>query len=191
MENPEDFVGKLHVHVDGSCNGLQHYAAFGRDSQGGTQVNLAESERPGDVYSAILKFVIRDIENEKDPDYIEVSESLKGKVNRKTIKQTVMTSVYGVTFIGARQQIQKQLKERKLFETNAELYRAAAYLARLTIKCIGDLFTDANNIKEWFAKCAKIIATTGEPVKWINPIGLPCVQPYKQLSNAHVIETIL
>ena len=103
MENPEDFVGKLHVHVDGSCNGLQHYAAFGRDSQGGTQVNLAESERPGDVYSAILKFVIRDIENEKDPDYIEVSESLKGKVNRKTIKQTVMTSVYGVTFIGARQ----------------------------------------------------------------------------------------
>ena len=35
MENPADFAGRLHVHVDGSCNGMQHYAAFGRDSAGG------------------------------------------------------------------------------------------------------------------------------------------------------------
>ena len=55
-----------------------------------------------------------------------------------------MTSVYGVTFIGARQQIQRQLKDRKLFETNGELYRAANYLSKVTIKCIGDLFADAN-----------------------------------------------
>lgn len=47
-------MGRLHVHVDGSCNGMQHYAAFGRDSNGGRQVNLAESEKPGDVYTAIL-----------------------------------------------------------------------------------------------------------------------------------------
>ena len=54
MDNPEDYIGHLHVHVDGSCNGMQHYAAFGRDSNGGKQVNLAESDRPGDVYTAIL-----------------------------------------------------------------------------------------------------------------------------------------
>lgn len=57
------------------------------------------------MYTAILKFVIKDIENEKDPALIEIAESLKGKVTRKVIKQTVMTSVYGVTFIGARKQI--------------------------------------------------------------------------------------
>ena len=34
-ENPEDYYSKLHVHVDGSCNGMQHYAAFGRDGSGG------------------------------------------------------------------------------------------------------------------------------------------------------------
>lgn len=33
---------------------------------------------------------------------MEVAESLKENVSRKVIKQTVMTSVYGVTFIGAR-----------------------------------------------------------------------------------------
>ena len=53
-------------------------------------------------------------------------------------------SVYGVTFIGARKQIQRQLKDKKLFDTNSELYKASQYLARVTIKCIGDLFYDAN-----------------------------------------------
>lgn len=180
--NPEEYKCKLHVHVDGSCNGMQHYAAFGRDESGGRQVNLAQSDRPGDVYTAILKLVIKDMEAEREPALVEIAESLKGKVTRKVIKQTVMTSVYGVTFIGARAQIERQLKDRKLYETNGELYRAANYLAKITIKCIGDLFRDANQIKDWFAKCAKVVAGTGESVKWISPMGLPCVQPYKNIN---------
>jgi DNA-directed RNA polymerase len=83
---PEEYICHLHVHVDGSCNGMQHYAAFGRDESGGSQVNLVDSERPGDVYTAILKLVIQDIENEKDEQHMEIAESLKGKVSRKVIK---------------------------------------------------------------------------------------------------------
>lgn len=49
-----------------------------------------------------MKLVIAQIENERDPVLLEVAEGLKGNVTRKVIKQTVMTSVYGVTFIGAR-----------------------------------------------------------------------------------------
>lgn len=33
--DPENHPCNLHVHVDGSCNGMQHYAAFGRDDNGG------------------------------------------------------------------------------------------------------------------------------------------------------------
>ena len=106
-ENPEEYISHQHVHVDGSCNGMQHYAALGRDDKGARQVNLADGERPGDVYTAILRLVIDQIENEKDDQFIEVAQGLKGNVNRKVIKQTVMTSVYGVTFIGARKQIQR------------------------------------------------------------------------------------
>jgi len=105
--NPEEYASHLHVHVDGSCNGMQHYAAFGRDENGGRKLNLADSDRPGDVYTAILKLVLQDMENEANQEHIEVAESLKGNVTRKVIKQTVMTSVYGVTFVGARQQIQR------------------------------------------------------------------------------------
>ena len=80
---------------------------------------------------------------------------------------------------------------RKLFETNSELYKASNYLAKITLQCIGDLFHDANKIKEWFAKCARVVASTDETVKWISPIGLPCVQPYKTVSSKSVITTII
>ena len=47
---------------------------------------MADSERPGDVYTAILKLVIASIEAEKDPVLAPIAESLKGKVVRKVIK---------------------------------------------------------------------------------------------------------
>ena len=47
--NPETYTCSLPVHMDGSCNGLQHYAAIGRDTVGGKAVNLLEGEDPEDV----------------------------------------------------------------------------------------------------------------------------------------------
>lgn len=117
-------------------------------------MNLANAEKPGDVYTAILKLVLEDFKKEKDEDFKEMAEMLLEIVNRKVIKQTVMTSVYGVTFVGARAQIKRQLANRKQWDSEGELFRASQYTAKVTIKCIGDLFRDANNIKEWFAKCA-------------------------------------
>lgn len=44
---------------DGSCNGLQHYAALGRDVIGATSVNLMPCEVPQDVYSGVAQQVSR------------------------------------------------------------------------------------------------------------------------------------
>ena len=44
--NPATFISRLPVQIDGSCNGLQHYAALGRDLDGGFSVNLLPSDRP-------------------------------------------------------------------------------------------------------------------------------------------------
>ena len=55
--DPLSYVCCLPVHQDGSCNGLQHYAALGRDERGGAAVNLTPSDKPQDVYSDVLKAV--------------------------------------------------------------------------------------------------------------------------------------
>lgn len=113
----------MHIHQDGSCNGLQHYAALGKDTEGAYQVNLGPTERPGDVYTHVCKMVIKmidnDIANESSP-FHDLAKKLQGHIKRKTVKQTVMTSVYGVTFIGAREQIHRQLKDQNFLKDDDE-----------------------------------------------------------------------
>lgn len=56
-KNPENFISHFPVHQDGSCNGLQHYAALGKDYSGAVSVNLTSSEIPQDVYSCVAALV--------------------------------------------------------------------------------------------------------------------------------------
>lgn len=107
--NPASYVSYFPIHQDGSCNGLQHYAALGRDQAGAESVNLAPSDYPQDVYSSVATLV----EKLRDRDArngVKIAQVLEGFIKRKVIKQTVMTTVYGVTRYGARLQIAKQLK---------------------------------------------------------------------------------
>lgn len=55
---------------------------------------------------------------------------LQDNVDRKLVKQTVMTSVYGVTFVGARQQISSRLAERG-WDDERLLYKTSTYGARV------------------------------------------------------------
>lgn len=50
------------------------------------------------------------------------------------MKQTVMTSVYGVTYIGARNQIRRRLKERGCFSDDLEMFSCACYGAKVRRK---------------------------------------------------------
>lgn len=52
-------------------------------------------------------------------------------MDRKLVKQTVMTSVYGVTYIGARDQIKRRLKERGAFADESEIFGASCYAAKV------------------------------------------------------------
>ena len=56
-EGTANYISHLPIHQDGSCNGLQHYAALGRDQVGAESVNLTPSERPGDVYATVAALV--------------------------------------------------------------------------------------------------------------------------------------
>lgn len=178
-ENPEQYMSSLPIHQDGSCNGLQHYAALGRDVVGAIKVNLAASEIPQDVYTAVAELV--EINRKKDAENgLEIAKTLDGFVRRKVIKQTVMTTVYGVTRFGARLQIAKQLKDIDDFPSD-DVWRASSYLTCKTFDSLREMFTSTKEIQDWFTHCAKLISTIGgHNVEWITPLGLPVVQPYNR-----------
>lgn len=172
---PEEYVSHLHIHQDGSCNGLQHYAALGRDEEGARQVNLMNTNRPGDIYTHVANMIADKVEkdaNNPTSKYYEIACKVKGNIKRKVVKQTVMTSVYGVTFVGARKQILKHLKETDFsYQAEEDQYKASYYLALLALDSIKDLFSGAHEIKKWLIQCAGLIAETQNPVSWISPFG--------------------
>src|SRR6266849_6035764 len=86
--DPHAYECALPVHQDGTCNGLQHYAALGGDDQGARQVNLSVTDRPSDVYTFVADMVEKQIEKDilKGEKYAKL---LAGKVSRKVVKQTV------------------------------------------------------------------------------------------------------
>ncbi len=79
--DPETYECSLPVHMDGSCNGLQHYAALGRDVVGGKAVNLCPSEKPQDVYSGVMEEVIRRVAEEAER-FLDIDQSNPEKLTK-------------------------------------------------------------------------------------------------------------
>ncbi|KAG5052547.1 hypothetical protein JHK87_004745 [Glycine soja] len=126
-------------------------------------VNLATSEKPTDVYSEAAA------------------------IDRKLVKQTVMTSVYGVTYVEAREQIKRKLEEKGLITDEKPLFAAACYAAKVTLTALGEIFGAARVIMGWLGDCAKVIVSENMPVCWTTPLGLPAVQPYCK-TERHLVD---
>ncbi|KAK4150161.1 hypothetical protein C8A00DRAFT_18271 [Chaetomidium leptoderma] len=152
--DPTAYVSQLPVHQDGTCNGLQHYAALGGDTWGAQQVNLLPGDRPADVYSAVAKLVQEHLSKESAIGN-EFAKAVDGKITRKVVKQTVMTNVYGVTFIGAKKQVQKQLDalypdiEKQTGITSTVL---ASYIASKVFVALSTMFRGAHDIQSWLGE---------------------------------------
>ncbi|EPZ32783.1 DNA-directed RNA polymerase, phage-type domain-containing protein [Rozella allomycis CSF55] len=205
--NVESYESAMPMQLDGSCNGLQHYAALGRDYKGAKSVNLIDGEKPMDVYSDVAKIV-----QEKLTLIITENESKEFKI----VKQTVMTNVYGVTLIGAKEQIYSKLD----FIQDEQLkYQSSLFLAKLVFESLATLFVSTRQIQTWLVQIGKEITRSiplkdakkyypsipilslnefhalkyskirpfnpsklplypCTPISWTSPIGLPILQPY-------------
>ncbi|NXN10474.1 RPOM protein, partial [Indicator maculatus] len=174
--DPAAYISHFPVHQDGSCNGLQHYAALGRDLIGAISVNLMPCSVPQDVYSAVAQQV-EEFRKKDAKQGVKIAQVLQGFITRKVVKQTVMTVVYGVTRYGGRLQMEKRLKEIDEFPEEY-LWEASHYLVKQVFNGIKEMFSATRDIQNWLTESAKLIAQSGQTVEWVTPLGLPIVQPY-------------
>uniref|UniRef100_F7FG73 DNA-directed RNA polymerase n=1 Tax=Monodelphis domestica TaxID=13616 RepID=F7FG73_MONDO len=174
--DPTAYISHFPIHQDGSCNGLQHYAALGQDVIGATSVNLMPCDVPQDVYSGVAQLV-EELRKRDAAEGKSIAQVLEGFINRKLVKQTVMTVVYGVTKYGGRLQIEKRLKELDDFPKE-HIWEASLYLSQLVFSSLGEMFSTTREIQDWLTKSAHVISKSGSAVQWVTPLGLPIIQPY-------------
>ena len=165
LPDPTKFISHLPVHQDGTCNGLQHYAALGGDVVGAKQVNLEPGDRPSDIYTGVSEIIKQEVKEEAAKGHA-VAMKLDGFITRKVVKQTVMTNVYGVTFIGAKRQVRKQLESLlpNFPDTKSmNIGLAANYVARKIFKTLASMFNGAHDIQYWLGDCAGRICDSISP----------------------------
>jgi DNA-directed RNA polymerase, mitochondrial len=103
--------------------------------------------------------------------------ALKDKITRKVVKQTVMTNVYGVTFIGAKKQVLKQLET--LYPTLAqdsglEVILCASYIATHIFKALSTMFRGAHDIQHYLCEIGGRVCDSISPerVDFLSGTGL-------------------
>ncbi len=174
---------RLPIRQDGTCNGLQHYAALGRSADDAAVVNMIPGDEPNDIYSdvaATVELIVRQAAGEAHQHAMMVD----GLIEREVVKQVVMTTFYGVTAIGAKRQIHRQLEKRGL--EGDDLYKASYWLSRIVMRCMADTCPATTRIMVWLRQCAQQICITGEPIQWTTPLGLPVVQPYRRWRSKQI-----
>lgn len=195
LPDPTRFVSHLAIHQDGTCNGLQHYAALGGDSLGARQVNLEPGDRPSDIYTAVAEMIKKEITEEAALGN-EVAKVLDGYISRKVVKATVMTNVYGVTYTGARRQVRKQLEEIMPdlhYSAGINHGVTSAYVALKIFKSLSTMFNGAHDIQFWLGECANRISQslTPEQLQLLDLIAngeLPEAREYMMVGSRDKID---
>ncbi len=183
----DDEIGsRLPVQLDGTCNGLQHYAAMGRDPMSAGMVNLIPGDKPTDVYSAVGSYAWAMIKQAASDDILarRVVECLPDGISRSMAKDVVMPDVYGMTMVGARQAVYACLDEHDV--EGSERYRISMYVGKMIKQALAEVVPAATQIMAWLQNVARLIAKTGEVVQWCTPLNFPVIQHYRKQSKKQV-----
>ncbi len=136
----------LPVHVDGTCNGLQHIGALMRDRSLATATNVLPSPLPRDIYSEVasavrdrmVKPAIRTKAANKSPLDLEMARrqdesarefftEFSQLVNRALAKSVVMIIPYGAGVDEYRASIHEKLREKILPKKGSRGYHYNEY----------------------------------------------------------------
>ncbi len=178
-----DYECSLPGSMDGSCNGLQHYAALLKDEALAKSVNLIPSTTPQDIYRVVAAEVNRRMSAE-----LKVPEAARqwiqwGKVDRKFVKRPVMTLPYGSGRSGFKNQIKEFIKglnerQRPAFWKDKGCSQNLLYMASTIFDALSTTSRSAVEAMKFFQDCARLAAKSDVPIRWTAPSGLPVQQAY-------------
>lgn len=158
----EAFVSHLPIALDGTCNGLQHFAAMLRDPATARAVNVLQvGDTPSDIYGVVSEAM-----------KLTLPDSLKPLMSRKIPKKSVMTLPYGATANTQRADMLEGLKAAgACLETDSGKVVGESFEGAL-----GEHVAAANGAMKWLKKVAKSFNKDATRVHFVSPLGFPVIQ---------------
>ncbi len=180
MEQGEGFISHLPIAADGSCNGLQHFAAMLRSTTTGKEVNLIPMDEPQDIYQKVADKVTEKLKTMDSPF---AKQWLEFGVKRGCTKRPCMVLPYGgkqysfSDFVMEHLVEQKEKGNKHPFGDNA--FRASIFLAKIIWDSIAEVVHAATDAMAWLQKASRVASSEGLPIRWDTPVNFPVLQAYK------------
>ena len=191
-EHGDGFVSHLPVSADGSCNGLQHFAAMLRSTTTGKEVNLVPSDEPADIYQKVADRVTERLK--EMPDDPLAIKWLKFGVKRGCTKRPCMVLPYGGRQYSFSDFVMDYLTDEKekgnLHPFGEDAFKACTFLAKVIWQSIGEVVHAATDAMGWLQQASRVASKEGLPIRWDTPVNFPVLQAYKE-TKPYRIETKL
>ena len=183
------------VHLDGTCNGIQHWVAAMLDEDLAPYVNVCDTPKPGDMYNFIAgmstdKMLAERTENDYFDLFLTHWEETTDdeKMPRNLPKRTVMCDPYGVTYYSARQYIRSEGHLdwcRELLEPRGLSWQGAIVECTSVIwESLQEALIKPNLAKEYIKSCVELCYNDDErkkkPLEWVTPNGFKVRQYYTE-----------
>lgn len=188
-----EFASHLPVSMDGTCNGLQHFAAMSRDPIAGEAVNLIPSATPQDIYQRVADEVI--IALKRDPDNWLAGHWINFGIDRSLMKPLVMTLPYGATDFGRLETIFAAIAERTAktgyCPFGSSVVEAALFFRTATNAAMGEIVCVAPRVMAWIKSIVRgaLTESPNKPLSWTTPVGFPVVGDVRNVSRGENIST--
>ncbi|TWH35563.1 MULTISPECIES: DNA-directed RNA polymerase [unclassified Aminobacter] len=185
MANPEEYVSKLHIDLDATCSGLQHFSAMLRDEVGGFHVNMVPNDKRQDVYGAVAAETIKLVEADLDGDNASLAQAwLKFGISRGVTKRPVMVKPYSGTRQSCGQYVSDAVDE-KLEEGHAlpwpseDMWTFKMYGADKVWAAIPKVVVAADGAMKWLCTVSRLVGKSQPKerrIEWTTPLGFPVHQ---------------
>ena len=183
------------IHLDGTCNGIQHWVAAMLDEMLASYVNVCDTDKPGDMYNFIASMSTdKMIAERTENDYFDLflthweETTDDNKMPRSLPKRTVMCDPYGVTYYSARQYIRSEGHLdwcRDMLEPRGLSWQGAIVECTSVIwESLQEALIRPNLAKEYIKSCVELCYNDDErkkkPLEWVTPNGFKVRQYYTE-----------
>lgn len=208
LDEGPTMVSSLPIHVDGTCNGIQHLSAMMRDEVGGASVNLYPSDGPRDIYQEVADKLQERLESIRKAggrmgEYAGLwLDTFERKVGRDFTKSPVMVTPYGGTRDSYYGSVLKWLTKKapktsplvRMMSNEETRKEVTATLVPWIVKHLEDavkaIVVKGRECMKWLKDVAAVVAETHQPLVWRTPSGFHVRHFYGKLKQRNVVTTV-
>lgn len=184
----------LPILVDGSCNGLQHFAAMLRDEVTGKHVNLVPLDKPGDIYAEVAKHTEAQLRTYLSGNATDEEVELAGRwldygIDRNLCKRPVMVLPYGGTRQAVLQYIEAHVYDPENPKENPfgkRVRKHSIFLSNIIWEVMKSVVVGPRQAMDWLQKVAGIASKEDFAVTWTAPSGFLVQQRYTNTESRRV-----